>query len=228
MKLLQGVALEDEGVQSEDEQEIVIYAKIGNPEGLKSASHLESQVQGQLKSPTKGSIRVRKTTDGDAVSYVETIKLPAASSGIAASNKEVSKTIEQEFYSAFMQLTDVHMDKDRFTFVSESVTVSIKTKTGDVSITLPSLKYEVDVFKNDEGGYHEWCKIDVEVQNALAYLKEHHPELGGTHFIMKISHLPFEPKEAFIWDKTDENQKQLLDKLFSEQFLKSSSGKQFE
>ena len=42
-------ALESFGIKEEDENEITIYAKIGNMEGLNQASFIEKQEQAEIK-----------------------------------------------------------------------------------------------------------------------------------------------------------------------------------
>ena len=55
------VALESQGIRDQQEEEITIYAKIGNMEGLTQASMIEPQEQAEVKTP-RGRIRIRKIT----------------------------------------------------------------------------------------------------------------------------------------------------------------------
>ena len=51
------VALESQGIRDQQEEEITIYAKIGNMEGLTQASMIEPQEQAKVKT-TRGRIRI--------------------------------------------------------------------------------------------------------------------------------------------------------------------------
>lgn len=205
------------------EIELTIYAKLGNPDGLKLADSKETHVQAQIKASVGGSIRVRQTISANSVSYTQTIKLPLSGNSDVASNTETDNEISCWFFNSFMRLTETYMYKDRYIFKSKSVTLALESDSGTTDITLPELLYECDAFISDTGGYHEWCKIDVEMDPVLEYLATNHPDLDSTKLKVKVSHLPFQPKESFIESSATPEQKQLLDTLFKDCFLRPSS-----
>ena len=79
------------------------------------------------------------------------------------------------------------------------------------------INYQVDVFFDKEGQRAKWCKIDIEIDDILAYLAEHHPEIEQFDTTVWLSKLPFKPEDAFSAVTDDEEQKEAI-KAFWERF----------
>lgn len=142
------------------EIEHVIYGKISDFDQLKEAASMESQEQWEVRIPQteknagKGSIRCRKTTiAGGDPDYVLTTKIPTNKDG---DKLELPLPSNEENFLQFKFLADQGMIKNRYHF----------------PIVGTKLVWEVDVFPKPEGGYHEWCKIDLEVTDRDAIIPE--------------------------------------------------------
>ena len=154
-----GVALEDDSSgKAVKEIEMVFYAKVADKLELQNAQSSEHQEQWELKiskcetNAGNGQIRVRKTVKGDtAPEYVLTMKVQVNAAG---DRIEVGIPTTEAMFNQFKVLCSLGMKKDRYFFPDAT--------TG--------LVYEVDMFllpgsKAGEFRYHDWCKIDLELQN---------------------------------------------------------------
>lgn len=147
-------SLEEDPVDGSFNKEIehVYYARITDFKQLEKAQSKVRQEQWEIKLPltgdnaAKGSIRVRSTKEKDKnTEYVLTSKMSLNETG---DKMEVSLPTTAEQFIQFKFLAAQGMIKDRYTF-----------DAGD------GLKWEVDVFIDQDGGYYQWCKIDFEVPN---------------------------------------------------------------
>lgn len=204
------------------ETELVVYCKIGYFEGLKEAVKKERHDQYEIKSSqeitgNKGCVRVRKTTGGDGVTYVLTNKLRSEDNNLNVS-EEHDIDIPEEHFIAFSKIAPSKTIKDRFVFLVNNITVN---KFGDEteSIEVPELKFEVDVFPKEEGGYHEWCKIDIEIDPLLKIIDASEKDIKDFKLNIKVNHLPFKPTDAFVGSEATEEQQVILDKFYSEIFF---------
>jgi hypothetical protein len=211
-------ALESVGIVYKKEEEITIYAKIGNMDGLSQASSMEQHEQAEIKSDI-GRIRIRKTTrNGRVPVYDLTTKKPIAS-GATVNNRERTKSISEDIYNVFMDVCPTFMAKTRYTFKSEQ----LRIKRGDMESTIKTseFNFEVDVFTKADGTISNWCKIDIEVDKIAEIMKENGISVKQIKLIAVISKLPFEPNNIVIDDgKNDDPDKQeLLKELFTSEFL---------
>jgi hypothetical protein len=211
-------ALESVGIVDKKEEEITIYAKIGNMDGLHQASSMEQHEQAEIKSDI-GRIRIRKTTrNGRVPVYDLTTKKPIAS-GATVNNRERTKSISEDIYNVFMDVCPTFMAKTRYTFKSEQ----LRIKRGDMESTIKTseFNFEVDVFTKADGTISNWCKIDIEVDKIAEIMKENGISVKQIKLIAVISKLPFEPNNIVIDDgKNDDPDKQeLLKELFTSEFL---------
>ena len=197
------------------ETEATIYAKIGNVEGLKEAEHVEHHEQLEGPSVDGGRFRCRKTTTDQDVTYVLTMKVKTVG-GIAGidGSIEYDLPIDEAFYTAFKHLSTKRLDKTRYVFHGEST----KDLDTDSDVVLPAVKYEVDVFKKQDGGYSEWVKIDVELDDVIAKLREHGVDPDKATLKVKVSHLPFKPVGGFIAKQATEQQKAILSDIWDKHF----------
>lgn len=212
---------QENSVSSEDkkphrEDEIVFYAKMSNPDGLKLASFKEKHEQWEIKTQ-KGKVRVRKTSkDGLEPTYEMTFKKKSKNAGIDGAIEQTN-AIDEATFENFHQIANTGMIKDRYKFPVTSV--QIKTASGVHDIEISDCFYEVDVFFNPDDTYNLYVKIDLEVNPILDILKEKMPDLGEFNLNVKIMDLPFKPVDIIInTNITDENKAQ-VDKLYEEVFI---------
>lgn len=135
------------------EIEYTFYARLSNQDELFKAARKEHEEQWELKidktdqNASKGSIRIRKTVeDGKEPVYVITTKIPVPGTD-DKDEVPVPTTVAQ--FEAFRYMCERGMIKDRYFFPVDG----------------SDLVWEVDMFLRPEGGYYEWCKIDLEVES---------------------------------------------------------------
>lgn len=188
------------------ESELFFYARIGNRDGLDQAiatelhDQWEHKLQNKPDGTPRGKIRVRATTKGGQTQYTETIKTPIIGKTQVTANLEAETLIEKDYFEAWKKaLGESGSVKQRYTFLSQNVTL----ETDGQTIKLPEVKYEVDVLIDPQGKTSKWCKIDIEIDPILDYLAEHHQQITSFDALVKLSHLPFEPEDAFPGNSED-------------------------
>ena len=209
------------------EAEIVVYARVGNFDGLKQADSVIEQHQLELYLPSKGKNRVRRSISADGEIYEATVKTPKKSLGsdessVAMSCVEENIPATPGFFEAFKYIASKMFVKKRYCFNGEKTTVS----KGDQKFDLPPIVYEVDVYERHDGKIVEWCKIDIEVDELLKAINSI-PELKGVDICLdiKIKDLPFVPQDAFIvGSENTDAQKRLVLKLWNEEYPHNPKG----
>lgn len=189
------------------ETEVEIYGRITNRAGLDQAVSHELQEQSQYEIPTrdgsKRKVRVRMSVRGGDVRYEETIKTKKPGQGGSIACTEVTTQISKDYYEAWKQTYGAPVvSKMRYVFMAMDVTATVDGREEK----LPDLKYEVDVLIGKDGKQSSFCKIDVEIDETLAYLKQHFPgyELGDLKVV--VTRLPLGLEDVFMPD-SDENRK---------------------
>ena len=200
------------------ETELCFYARIGDVEGFDQAIDTEHHEQWEHKvklgEDYRGKTRIRRTEREGHVKFEETIKLPVESEAVTQGSHEYTISNTEEYFGAWKALFgDKGYKKTRYVFLSKEVMLDHQEE----SIKLPDIKYEVDVFFDKEGQRAKWCKIDIEIDDILAYLAEHHPEIEKFDTTVWLSKLPFKPEDAFSAVTDDEEQKEAI-KAFWERF----------
>lgn len=207
--------------KSHREDEIVFYAKMSNPDGLKLASAKEHHDQWEVKTQ-KGKVRVRKTVkDGLEPTYTMTFKKKSKNAGIDGSVEQTNAIDEMTFIN-FSQIANSGMIKDRYKFPVTSV--QIKTSAGVEDIEVQDTFYEVDVFFNPDDTYNLYVKIDLEVNPILDALKVKKPDLGEFNLNVKMLDLPFKPVDVIINTNMSDEQKQKVDHLYETVFITKNRG----
>lgn len=199
------------------EDEIVFYAVMKNPEGLKLAADKESHEQWEIKK-RRGRVRVRKVVKSDlAPTFTLTFKTKSENAGIMGSIEEEFPS-EEGIFNSFKNLAEEGMVKDRYYFPVKSV--QITTDAGKQDVEIEDVFYEVDVFFNEDGGYNENVKIDLEMNKILDAINKAMPNLGEFNLNVKLMNLPFQPSGVLISDKnTTEETKEKISQLYSTVFL---------
>lgn len=145
-------ATEPEQKKLKKEKELVFYGKLVNFAELKTkAAEYQEQYEVKIEKSDKnavgGRIRVRKTVKGDKEpKYVLTTKTKLPDGSEYESD---CKTTEENFIQ-FKYFCEGGMIKDRYSFPVEGY---------------KGLKWEIDVFTGTNGLFHEWVKIDLEMED---------------------------------------------------------------
>lgn len=197
------------------ETEATIYAKMTDPSGLENADDFEQHEQLEGYSVEGGRFRCRKTTRGDDVKYVLTLKVKNHGVGIAGidGNLEYNVEVDEAFYNGFKNVSKKRLVKTRYVFHGKGTSLDSSPET-----ILPPVKYEVDVFKKLDGCTSEWVKIDIELDKVIFKLKESGKDINDSKLRLKISHLDFKPVEGFIADQASPEQKEILDHIWENEF----------
>lgn len=197
------------------ENEVCFYASVGNPDGFSQAVSMEVHAQSEYRIPTtdgsKRKIRVRKTTAEGQVSFVETIKF-----GDTADEFD-SKPTTEEYYEAWLKAFGQPIcNKIRYVFMAMKTKATLPT--GE-EIELPDMKFEIDVLVGPDGKRSKFCKVEVELDALIGYLKEHHPDHTTLDMKIVASSLPLGLDNIFFPD--DEEGKK-AEKLFWDEFAQPS------
>lgn len=205
-----------EAISNEDEDEIVIYGRIGNRDGLARAVEFIEQDQAQIKTP-KGCTRVRKFRVGRAWSYEMTVKT-MVSKGDVVRQKEKTTEITSDVYRLFVSGCDSRMIKTRFVFPIERCTVKNPTMTAEVVVE--GLKWEVDVFQTPKGAMSEWCKIDLEITGLRKQLKDAGLTVKDLKLALKVTGLPIDLQSYFYDDGAKSGpMRDLVSMIYETQFI---------
>lgn len=216
MKLMDAIALEENETKENKESEVVIYAKIGDFQGLDKASKKVRHHQIESEFSNGQRCRVRKIEDDGKETYEYTYKLKINTEADMSVNKEFTVEVDKEFFDNFKYVGNKQVIKDRYIFNSENVELVYMDGEDRKTISIPNVMYEVDVYEKEDGSFSEYCKIDVEVDNIINFLNKEYPELKDIKLNIKISHLPFVPENPIL--STDESKKEFLSNLWDNEF----------
>lgn len=201
-----------------NESEIVVICKIGDFSGLKQAESAEDQEQLELFVPTKGTVRVRKTTNSEGTTYTAGLKT-LSKSGIVKSCKEKEDPVSAGYFEAFRDLASSLKLKRRHFFPGKETTIVYDGK----EYNIPPIVYEVDVYLRADGRESEWCKIDIELGDVYKAIES----LGLPEtptFTLKITDLPFKPMNAFFAGSATEEQKKAMVDLWETEWTQTPFG----
>lgn len=204
------------------EQEVVIYAKVTNPQGFSEARQIVHQEQAQIKAPN-GRIRVRKERNDKAVNwkYTLTTKSNYQNGELQTSEEETSR-INESVYNQFFNVCDTFFRKTRYLFKIEKL--KIKSKKIDAEVEISDVMWEVDRFIKSDGSYSHWVKIDVEVQS----LKEKLQEIGLDPDVilelgLQVTSLPLGLQSIYHDDGGDDKKmRELTDLIYETQFIRKN------
>lgn len=217
MRLMEHLAMEAAASTVAKETEVAIYAHMTNIQGLEQANSKEEHIQLDSEFVTGQRCRCRKTTKPDGSTKIQmTMKVKGEVVAGIDSSTEYTVDISEEFFEAFKPAAKKMLMKTRYNFVSKDVKMTIAGS--DTEIILPNVIYEVDVFKNQQGGQCEWVKIDVEVDSIMDFMAKNYPDITTGSLTLKVSHLPFQPTDAIIGSTQDPQKKEFLGQLWDTQF----------
>lgn len=200
------------------ETEIAVYAKITNPAGLDEAAEVEDQIQIEASFRTGHRIRIRKTIKADKTSIEQTIKVKNENAGLKGS-VEYSIPVTEDYLEGFKLCAEKMLIKRRYVFYSNEVTLSQENENNEVlEHKLPNVKYEVDVYKRPDGEFSQWCKIDVELDSILNYIKSNNLNVGKLRLNVSVKHLPFRPTEPILNQEATPEQHKFMGSLWENEF----------
>lgn len=200
------------------EKELVIYAKVGDYEGLKKAQQIIHQEQAQQKFPG-GRMRVRMERPDGVKDYTYTFTTKSGySQADGLQNCEEENTpVDSKVYEMFKSTCKDFQRKTRFVFKVENIKVN--TPGMEAELDVPELVYEVDVFYTTEGKFSQWCKIDVELDGLFAALKAAGIDTDKELDLkLQLSSLPFKPKDAYMETAADPKSKELTWTIYEKEF----------
>jgi CYTH domain-containing protein len=176
------------------EKEVELYVYLEDLSALNKAASMDHQEQWAVKvektdKNAKGSIRVRKVVSGGdkSIQYVLTAKADIDT----GDRMEVPTPVTEDMFNVFKTIATSGMVKDRYYFPIEGT----------------NLTWEVDVFFDEKGNYHNWLKIDLE-------------NCGG-----KAPPLPFVVSERIDGQTEDPAEREKIRELYSKYFLSSQATK---
>lgn len=218
MRLFKIATENDKPSNTKQETEVVIYAKVTNPEGLSQAFSVEQHEQAQIKS-AKGSVRIRKIiVDGKEPRFEMTSKQKSTDSNVQSS-LETTERINESVYNLFMLTCETFMSKTRYIFKAET----IKGKKGEMEfeIKAKNINFEVDVFRRPDGKTSQWCKIDLEIDKLKETLTTNDIDVKDIKLVARIGQLPFKPNNIVLDDgsEAEPEKRELITALYSSEFL---------
>lgn len=182
------------------ETELWFYAMVTKNDGFDQAVSNEIHEQWEYKIPSedgqKKKQRVRATTKDGVTIYTETLKIETkGENNNVLSHKEPTVEINEDYFRAWIEaFGTTGVNKIRYTFLSKNVELTIPDHE---PITLPELTFEVDILINAGGQRSKWCKVDIEIDKALAYLEQNHPDIKSFDVKVALSSLPLGLENAF-------------------------------
>ena len=211
------IVLED--ISSEMETEVTIYAQYDNLAGLKEATYSEGHVQVEAEFAKANNCRVRKTLEGANINYVYTYKVKRKNAFGKMGKKEHNVTVDEEFFEDFKLSAGRLLCKKRYVFDSQVIKIKYEEDGEEKILSIPGNKFEVDMFIKTDGTVSAWCKIDIELDQAYAYLKKTAPQaLGGT-FLLSVEHLPIKPKNCILDVSATDEQKKTISAIWDNEFI---------
>lgn len=149
---------EDTSGKAQKEIEHIVYGRLTDFAQLSNAASREIQEQWQVKLPkseknaAEGAVRVRKSQiEGADPNYFLTMKTRAKVGSL-----ESTLSCSEDMFTMMKFVAEFGMVKDRYRF----------------PVPNTELVWEVDVFKKPDGTYHDWVKIDLEVDDLSTPLPE--------------------------------------------------------
>lgn len=199
-------------VQKTHEEEITIFAKVGDFNGFAKADSSSNIQELSTLIPGRGKSRHRKISDGDGTHYIANIKGFGQGDVVkTALDEDIASTAA--FYEAGRMLADRLVIRDRFVFTGSTACLTI----GGKEVMVPPIDFQVDVFHRFDGRESEWVKIDIEVNRLMDALRSMGKDKSDLELEIRVSHLPFLPQDAFIVsDKNTPEEKALVKKIWEE------------
>ena len=69
-----------------------------------------------------------------------------------------------------------------------------------------------------DGSLVPWCKIDIEIDKVMLWVKQKYPELEELKINVSVKQLPFSMVNTFISANATADQKALIDQLYKQDY----------
>ena len=174
------------------ETELCYFCEVGDKTGFDQAQAVEQHVQYEYRLPLsdegarRGRVRVRKTTKSGEDFFTETLKTPIDPTQSLGDIEDTVAITEAYFENWKKTFLVDGQAKTRYTFIGKETKLTVD----DQEVILPSLKFEVDVFLNPQGGRSQFAKVDIELQDIIAYIKDQHKDIKTVKIKIDFSSLP--------------------------------------
>lgn len=199
------------------ETELVLYAKVNEPTMLDQCSDKERHVQVEGTFSTGVRCRVRHINKGGEDTYEFTYKLKSETKE-GGNNVEAcvehTVAVDKPFFDDFLKVAERVITKTRFIFNSQRISMKLNKDSEDAEvIEIPNVQFEVDVFDN-QPQEELWCKIDLEVDNILNFLKTNYPQVKDIKLVATVTTLPFKPDNILLGHSQDDKVKDKISELW--------------
>ena len=170
------------------ETEYTLYCDMLEPSGLSKSDNIEIVSQYDIKKSENVRHRVRKTVYSNGTTkYTFTTK--EKFNNDLSKNIETTVDIDKSKFDSLKEKATLYTEKTRYIFNAVNISMDYSNNI----LKLPNLKYEVDVFKDENGIDINICKIDIEIDKVIEFIEENYKDLENINLVLKISHLPFKP-----------------------------------
>lgn len=209
-------------MQSNPEIEVAFYAQVGDINGLSQCESIEEHEQVEARLLNGHKVRVRKVKKKEIVQYFFTAKKKRADDAKLSDSMEYTSETTQDTFDALSMVAERRIVKTRYRFRSNSIGMKVADRSE--VIRLDEVGFEVDVFKkltDASGGTSSWIKVDVELQELMAFVKKQYPDIQTFALRINTQKLPFKPTKIIYPDKANEEEKKLIATLWSNEFSES-------
>ena len=208
------------------ETELVLYVKLEDP-NFKGDDKYEvwKQYETKYKNGTRTRLRVyeKKNDENKDNMQVLTLKLDADSKSGIESSMEYNSSVTKDFSNGFIKIADTVQFKRRDIFRTNKVTLKLKRGEEVETHTAPELLIEVDRFVQGEG-FHEWCKIDIEIDALLKWVKSDYGLDKVDSYCIELDEiLPCKAIKIINSKTKDEDNKRIIDNLWNNVFKRPIS-----
>lgn len=215
-------SLVTEETSSVKEIELVMYAKIANLDGLQQAAEKihQREIIGNFIVPGMDKPQRWRIRETDDKSYEFTVKKRVENTNGLNEFIEENVSVTSDLWNVMKTCASKAHNKYRYVFIAENVVLNYRHKDFEDKrqAVIPKLKYEVDVYLPPNGSEPKWCKIDIELQDALEFLKENYPEIDKAKVSVAVSDLPFRPVNVILSNDPDPAKQQILGQVWETQF----------
>ena len=206
----------------DEETEAVIYGKILDPNELSNCYSSVDMNQLQATLGKDKRCRCRYEKEGDTETYTHTVNVKKVGEAGIPTNIEYNFPVDASFFKYFKSLSEEYHVKKRHMFKLEHPTFEVTTPDGVVSLVVPDLICEIDVFEKEDGTKSDWCKIDIELDSTLDHIENIYPEATKANLLVTYNMLPIRLANAFLDSNATDEQKEIKKSLWENEFSRKT------
>ena len=206
----------------DEETEAVIYGRMIDPSELSNCISSIDMTQLQATLGKDKRCRCRYEKVGEAETYTHTVKVKKVGEVGIPVNTEYNFPVDASFFEYFKSLSEEYHVKKRYMFKLEHPTFEVTTPDGIVSLVVPDLICEVDVFEKEDGSITDWCKIDIELDSTLGHIENIYPEATKANLLVTYNMLPIRLANAFLDSNATDEQKETKKNLWDNEFSRKT------